>query len=500
MLGTLSVLFAILLPSGSGPIPQRIGAKLTYEALLPLAGSTGSSNVTDGDITLPVSWSLTDVRVQKTLLVVTVSDTVRGDSGLLWGLTLQSGIRVEPVRVSLLQRRDGSWTWRTASCLFPVDVEPGSPPPSRTVDFFGALAIGCSYKYNPYFKWRAASSSSSSLDHFASHAVDFGRSETMVWGSSGSSERRSLMGFEFGMPLTPRSKVYRAGVGWVRVQDLDAPASLTLLEVDGKPVPADWDPPSLPPSLTPQVRPQPGNLWVWEKVSTTWSASGSLTSNIQSSRSVSDTLVARILEVRDSAGWTVALCHQRDGVDSTPGASFTLRWNDSGTIAGDVDSASPVLLQSLVRPRVCLGESKCFVGRQAYWSNGVSGNGAQITRQSQGFDWTLGVGVTFSGSTRETQDGYQYRRNTDGWALLYGPDSLPPATASVRTSPRQTPHSLINLVLEHPAARFTVAKLDGSRQEWTGSELSRILPGLRGPVLWSVHLDGALRTGKHLRP
>lgn len=511
MPGTLSVLLAILLPSGSGPIPQRIGAKLTYEAILPLqVGIPTDSFTGPGQIyaTQPVSWSPSDVRVLKTKLVVTVSDTTRSDSGVLWGLTLKVDIWKPSVRVSLLQRKDSSWTWRTASCWFPVDVEPGFPnrsgnPDKRffNVDHYGALSLGCTDRYAGTLPWRAQPQTRTPSALYGASPVEWTLWKAFVSGNGGSTPRRFVTdNFEFGVSLNPPSTAYRAGTGWLRVQDIDAPASLKLLEVDGNPIPTDWDPPPPKPVLTPQVRPTPGHTWFWHRIIRSWAAGGSLTNTTSSSRSISDTLLATVLEVRDSADWTVGKFHRRDGVDASPSVPFTLRWNDTGAVEGDVDSAPLLLRQSLVRPKDCLQENACFVGRTSSASNGASGPNAESSNWRSGITWELGIGVTNSGTSSYTTRGYSWTSSSSEWILLFGPDSLPPVTTSLRSTPGKTPRALADLASENPRAAFAIWTLDGTRQELTGANLSRVLPGLRGPVLWSVRLEGNPRTGKHMRP
>lgn len=302
--------------------------------------------------------------------------------------------------------------------------------------------------------------------------------------------------------LEPRKALHRDGVGWIRVEDRDVGLLLQLVEVDDVPIPRDWvpDPPDGTRSPEDSVRALPvaGDLWMWKRVDT----SGLSRVIPPDSLVPLDTMILEVTHARDSSGWRILRCRSGGGLDDPSLRGLDLRVKSNDSIAGDLDSLPSILRNTLIRPKQCRDKDTCYVGMRyrQYWP-GQSPLYTTWFVADSGFHWDLGKGVTFGGY-RSRSEGVHGRveAGTHGWVMIHSPGNPPPVTTSLRSTPGQTPRSLVDLASKNPRSRFAIWDLDGTRQELTGAELSRVLPGLRGPVLWSVRLEGNPRTGKHMRP
>lgn len=489
--------------AAQGPIPTRIGAVLEYEAVLPTQLPGSMSTELDLEAT-DDSWLWGKELMVSTTLQVRVLDTTRSDSGRIWGVELQAGGGSLTERVELLERANGSWSWTSASCLFPVDAEPGVSTDAWTydLDHNGALALGCSPSYADRIAWRTPPTLDSLPVWFESSPVEWQDAGYFVVNYPPPIDVRQILCFECAYNMPPPIVVHREGVGVVRMEDHDAPMRLKLVAVDGVPVPEDWDPPPPPPPpppvVVPQSRPRVGSLWVWVRTDSSWYGDTMGPGKLVEASPL-DTVAVKLLELRDSTGWTLGVFHVRKGLDAPAGTPFTLRWNAEGQIQGDREQAPGELLSTLVRLPECYPDSGCVKTISSWSDNG--GLGPNQSTRSSGTTWTwkLGVGLVRKESWNRQTTATWLTSKESSTKLVLGPDSLASTLRVVRPAPAKA-RSLSLLVREHPEARFTVWSLDGNRQEATGREWVDRLGRMRGTFLWSATVSGKHLVGKHTGP
>lgn len=494
--------------AAQGPIPTRIGAVLKYHVALPvpyhlLSGVPDSArSELMRETTYNGSSELADAVI--TSLQVRVVDSTRSDSGTLWGVELRAGIATNPERVELLERTDGSWSWKKASCWFPVDAEPGvsSQEPTFDLDHNGTLALSCSPAYTDLLAWRPEGSLDSLGAWFGSWPAGLGWQGGESWVVDDPPSGRVLNCFECSLNMTSPVVVARAGVGVVRMDDREVPMRLNLVAVDGVPVPEDWDPPPPPPPpppvVVPQLRPRVGSLWVWVRTDSSWYGDTMGPRKLVEASPL-DTVAVKLLELRDSTGWTLGVFHVRKGLDAPAGTPFTLLWNAEGQIQGDRAQAPGEILSTLVRIPECYPDSGCVKTISSWSDNGGLGPNRNTNSSGTTWTWKLGVGLVRQASwTRETRSTWLSSKESST-KLVLGPDSLA-STSRVARPVAMKSRSLDRVLREHPEARVTIWGVDGNRQEAAAREWSARIARMRGTFLWSAIVDGERLVGKHTEP